>query len=115
MQAGKLNKRVTIYQSVLGSPARDELGEPNYDWEKVATVWASVSPVVGKEFWSQQQIQSEVTSKIKIRYRSDILPGMKIVYAVGDINKEYIIETVIDFEEKHKELQLMCSEGVKNV
>ena len=108
MRAGDLNKRITLYELVTGSPAKDEFGEPNTSWEALDTVWASIEPISGREFWAQQQVQSEITARIRIRYRDDITPGMKAEYQ----SKTYAIKNVIDKDEKHAELQLMCSEGV---
>jgi len=110
MRAGLLNKRVTVYQKVTGSPAVDSLGQPNTSWEELDTVWAAVEPLSGREFWAQQQVQSEITSRIRIRYRSDIIVGMKITYH----SRTYIIKYMIDNLEEHKELWLMCTDGVVN-
>ncbi len=108
MQSGKLNKRIKISQLVTGSPARNEFGQPNTTWEEVDTVWGAVEPISGREFWAQQQVQSEITTRIRIRYRNDINSGMKAEYS----GKVYIIKNIIDPQESHRELQLMCSEGV---
>jgi len=110
MQAGTLNKRIKISQLVTGSPAVDDFGAPNTSWEEVDTIWAAIEPISGTEFWAQQQIQSEITVKIRIRYRNDIAVGMKAEYN----NKTYMIKYIIDNQESHKELWLMCSEGVIN-
>jgi len=111
MQAGKLNKRIKISQLVTGSPTKDEFGQPNTSWEEIDTVWCAIEPLSGREFWAQQQVQSEITVRIKIRYRSDIIMGMKGEYG----GKTYMIQNIIDPQEEHRELQLMCSEGVINV
>ncbi len=110
MQAGTLNKRIKISQLVTGSPATDEFGAPNTSWEELDTVWAAVEPISGREFWAQQQVQSEITVKIRIRYRDDVAVGMKAEYN----NKTYMIKNIIDYQEGHKELLLMCTEGVIN-
>lgn len=111
MKSGELNKRIKLSQLITGSPARDEFGTPNTSWEEVDTVWAAIEPLSGREFWAQQQIQSEITVKIRIRYRNDILVGMK-----GEYNsKTYRIKNIIDIKEEHRELNLMCSEGIINV
>ncbi len=111
MQSGTLNKRIKISKLVTGSPARDELGTPNTTWEELDTIWAAIEPISGREFWAQQQIQSEITVKIRIRYRNDITVGMIAQYN----GKTYSIKYIIDYQESHKELLLMCSEGVINV
>ncbi len=110
MRAGDLNKRLVISQAVAGSPAVDEFGAPNMTWEELDTVWAAIEPLSGREFFAQQQVQSEITVRIRIRYRNDVLSGMKAEYG----SKTYVIQNVIDKEEQHQELQLMCSEGVIN-
>lgn len=111
MRAGDLNKRIQISKLVTGSPTVNEFGEPNTSWESLDTVWAAIEPLSGREFWAQQQVQSEITVRIRIRYRDDILPGMKAEYG----SKKYVIQNVIDRDEQHAELQLMCSEGVVHV
>jgi SPP1 family predicted phage head-tail adaptor len=110
MESGKLNKRIKISKLVSGSPVRDSLGTPNTSWEEVATVWGAIRPLSGRDFFAQQQIQSEISVEIKIRYRDDISSGMKAEY----YGKTYMIKTIIDTREEHRELLLMCSEGVIN-
>jgi SPP1 family predicted phage head-tail adaptor len=109
INAGKLNKRVSLEQSVAGSPAVNDFGEPVVVWEELAEVWAAMEPLTGREFWAQQQVQSEITVRIRIRYRSDVLAGMRVVYNTA----VYMIKNIIDPLEKHEELHLMCSEGVR--
>jgi SPP1 family predicted phage head-tail adaptor len=110
LKAGSINKRVVIERQVTGSPAADEYGAPIYTWETLATVWAAVEPISGREFWAQQQVQSEITARIRIRYRNDVASGMRVVYG----SRYYAIKSVIDPQEYHQELQLMCSEGVRD-
>jgi SPP1 family predicted phage head-tail adaptor len=109
LSAGKLNKRVLIEKSVPGSPPVNEFGEPVVSWIEVDTVWASAEPLSGREFWAQQQVQSEITERFRIRYRADILTGMRVVYN----SAIYMIKSIIDPLEKHEELNLMCAEGVR--
>lgn len=109
--SGRLNKRVLIQQAVAGSPEVNEYGEKNVVWTDLATVWAAVEPLTGREFWAQQQVQSEITVRIKVRYRSDITTGMRAVYNEAI----YMIKSIVDPLEKHEELHLMTSEGVRDV
>ena len=52
MRAGTLRKRVTIQQPSEGSA--DPLNEKPMTWGDVATVWASVLPQSGREFYRGQ-------------------------------------------------------------
>ena len=110
MQAGRLRHRVTIQQLVAGSPPQTETGEPNEVWADVATVWGSVDPLNGRELFAAQEHDSEVTVRIRIRYRSDVTHLMRVSFD----SKLYDIRAVIDPQSIHRELQLLCTEGLNN-
>jgi len=111
ISAGRLNKRITIQQLVASSPEFNDLGEPQRSWDTFHPVWAAVEPLQGGEFWAQQeQIKSELTSRVRIRYLLGVTAGMRILYGSRILD----IHSVIDPKEKHVEMQLMCSEGVSN-
>lgn len=95
--------RITLQELVTG---QDEAGQPVQEWQDVATVWAAVEPLRGREYWAAAQVQSEVTTRIRIRYRSGVRPDMRVLYD----GRLYNINAVIDPEERHMELQLMCKE-----
>jgi len=103
VRAGELRHRVTIQQK---SVVRDSYGEEDVTWTNVATVWGSVEPLQGREFIEAKQTQAEITTRIRIRYRSSISPEMRVVWD-GHI---YDIEAVIDVGGRKRELQLMCTE-----
>lgn len=97
--------RITLQELVTG---QDEAGQPVQEWQDVATVWAAVEPLRGREYWAAAQVQSEVTTRIRIRYRSGIRPDMRVLYG----GRVFNVTAVIDPEERHVELQLMCREAV---
>lgn len=78
MRIGKLRHRVTIEKS--GRTQDPETGEITLGWQAMATVWATVEPLSAKEFIAAQAGQSEVTARIKMRYRGDIGPTMRAKY-----------------------------------
>ncbi len=110
IKSGKMNKRISIEEPATGSPAKNAYGEKNIVWEEFAEVWAEIMPLVGREYWAQQQVQSEVTVKIRIRYLAGILPTMRVVHG----ERILAIKSVIDVNERHKEIILMCLEGVES-
>jgi SPP1 family predicted phage head-tail adaptor len=103
MQAGKLRHRVTIQQA---TETRNTLGEAIKTWSTVATVYASVEPIRGREFFAAEQVQSEISHRVRMRYRSGLAPRMRLLYG----SRMLQIEAVIDVEERHRETQLMCRE-----
>ena len=79
MRAGMLRHRVTIQRQEIvfgkfGAPLHDKV------WENVATVWASLEAMSGREFFASQQVQSEVTHKVTIRFRPGVAADMRIVH-----------------------------------
>lgn len=101
MQAGKLRHRITIQEPIT---ARNGFNEAITTWVTVATVWASVEPISGREFFAAEHVQSEITHRIRVRYRAGIAPTMRVVF-----NGRYLmIESVINYGERGTDLQLMC-------
>lgn len=78
MQAGKLRHRVTIQDKRRVQDP--ETGRLTESWVDHATVWASVEPLSAREFIAAQSGQSEVSARIKMRARDDILPTMRIMH-----------------------------------
>ncbi|MBO8158832.1 phage head closure protein [Thermosyntropha sp.] len=107
MRIGDLRHRITIQEFV---EQVDEYGTPiGAGWQDVCTVWAAVEPIQGREYILLQNTQSEVTIRIRIRFQPGIKPAMRVKYG----NRIFDIQSVIDPEERHIELQLMCKEVFK--
>ena len=101
MQAGRLDQRVTIErQSTTPGP----LGQPVNVWAPLMTVWAAVDPLVGREYIAAGAMQSQVTTRVRMRYR----PGIKATDRVIHDGKTYGIVSVIDVRSQGRELVLMC-------
>ena len=101
MQIGRLDQRVTIERI---TSTTDAWGGTVEVWAPLATVWAGVEPLQGREYFAADAAQSEVTAKIRMRYR----PGIKATDRVIHDGKTYGIESVIDVRSEGRELVLMC-------
>ena len=110
IQAGKLRHRVTIQSLSAGSPQQTGSGMPDESWATVATVSASIEPLSGRELFAAQEHHAETTTRIRIRYRSEVTAKMRVSHG----GTTYNILSVIDPEKRHKEIQLMCADGVNN-
>jgi SPP1 family predicted phage head-tail adaptor len=109
MDAGRLRHRVTI-QSV--TETRDtSSGAISTSWADVATVWAAVEPLSGREFLAAQAGQSEVVARILIRYMAGVTAKMRVVHGARIYN---IHAVLADKESGAEHLTLMVSEGVNN-
>jgi len=105
MRAGKIRRRLIIQRAIETQGAT---GEMSVAWVTFATVWGSVEPLRGREFWAAKEMQAEVSTRIRIRYLAGVTPKMQIV----DGAKLYWIEAVIDPEMRHIQMDLMCVEVV---
>lgn len=101
--AGRLDKRITIQSA---TSARDGSGQPILTWSDWAVVWAAVEPIRGREYFAAQQVSAETTHRVTIRYRSGVSPQMRVVFN----GRTFRIEAVIDPQEHHERLELMCVE-----
>ncbi len=102
LAAGRLNQRVTLQAKTV---TRDAMGAQVVTWQTVATVWAAVEPIRGREFVALRSAQSELTAKITIRHRAGVVPEMRVEHGTS----VYEIREVIDPKARGESLELMCS------
>ena len=101
MQAGPLNSRITIQRKTA---AADAWGTPEpQGWEDVAKVWANVRYLSGSESIRAGADVSIVRASIRIRWRTGIDAGMRVLHA-GQV---YDIEAVLPGADR-KHIDLVC-------
>jgi len=105
VDAGTLKDRVTI-QSV--TETRSSSGQVNETWGTFATRWASVEPLQGREFFESQQVNADVTTRVRLRYLEGVTPKMRVLYKTRTFN----ITSVVNVEERSIETKLLCTEDV---
>lgn len=103
MRAARLRHRVTIQSPVA---AVNGYGERITTWSTVAVVWAAVEPLRGREFFDAEQTQAEISHRVIMRYRTGMESTMRLLHLTRVLH----IGTIIDVDERHRELQLMCRE-----
>lgn len=108
MRAGQLRHRVTVERPV--NTVQDD-GSRVTTWQTVATVWARVAPLSGRELLVAQQINAEVTVGVTVRSPSvDVQPDYRIVFK----DRRYDVTSVIDQDERGIEKMLMCRVGMSD-
>lgn len=101
MNPGQLDQRVTLERRGEG---QDAYGQPlPDDWAPLATVWAAVEPLVGREYMAAMAVQSDVSTRVRMRYRPGVTAGDRLVHE----GRVYGIESVIDVRSARRELVLM--------
>ncbi|TGE31326.1 phage head closure protein [Desulfosporosinus sp. Sb-LF] len=106
MQAGQLRHKLDIETELN---IRDTYGQTTHEWVVfLHGLWAAIEPLTGREYYAAQQVNAEISHRIKIRYKGGIKPKMRVKY--GD--RYFNILAVLDITERHREIHLMCTEVI---
>lgn len=105
MRAGELRHQVILQTP---TPTRDSYGAEIVTWTDTATVWASIEPLRGREYWEAQKINAEISHKIRMRYREGVKPNMRLKFG----SRIFEIISVFSPEERRRELWYLCKERV---
>lgn len=105
LAAGSLRHRVTL-QSAADTP--DGAGGFATVWSNVATLWAAIEPLAGRERLAAQQLESPLTHRVTLRHRDGVTTAMRVKFGVRVFN----IRSVVNRAERDRALELLCEEGV---
>jgi len=103
MQAGSLRHRVTIQKH---TQEKDAWGTPipgSGSWESVTTCWANVRHLSGSETIKADADISTVRASVRIRWRTGIDAGMRLLHA----GHAYDIEAVLPGPNRQN-IDLVC-------
>lgn len=108
MRAGRLRHKIT-FQKIVNSV--DDFGQPlvgNTGYENFKTVWASITPISGKETFLANKDFATVTHKIKIRFIPSLNASMQIDYQ----GRKFKIMNIRNLGEMGKELEILAEEQI---
>jgi SPP1 family predicted phage head-tail adaptor len=113
MQIGKLNHRISLQTR---SATLDDYGQQVNTWTTVATVWANIKPIGGREKMRAMAIESELTHTVAIRYDVRFLPprtvdAWRIQYVTPAATRIFNITAARDVDEARKHIIFDCTEG----
>ena len=111
MNGRLLRSEVIIQQRTAGSPQKTATGAPSESWTTYATVRASIEPVIGREFFAAEQMQSKVDTKIRLRYQAGLTDGITAAMRISHDSKIYNIEGCVNVRNMNREWLLYCSTG----
>lgn len=109
MKAGRIRNRITLQKF---ETSRSPVGSIIKTWIDVATVWAEVKAVTGKELMLSQQEMSSTTIRIYIRYRNDIETTWRIKYSIA--GSQYLNIKAVLPDAKRTYLELLCEGGLND-
>ena len=102
MYAGRLDTRITVERP---ETTRDAFGGVVEGWGLVASTWAAVEPLTGRELFAAQATQSETTYRLTTRYMAGVDASCRVLLDDGRVLN---ITAVIDERNQHRFMQLMC-------
>jgi SPP1 family predicted phage head-tail adaptor len=106
MRAGRLNQRITFQRRTESLDAyREDVGS----WTDIVTVSGAVEPINGREFFAALQVQSNITTKVIIRYSSDV-SGVTTKDRISHGSNIYDIAAILNVGSRNKELHFMCTQ-----
>ena len=93
MQAGDLIHPVKVYQRIT---TQDPAGQPLEQYVFITGCYSKIEPYVDRDYEVAQQITSEVTHLIKMRYDGRIKPFQEVRYG----RRVFEIVSIIDPNER---------------
>lgn len=106
MRAGRLRHTVDIQ---LRTTVRDAVGGEAVTWLTINAVRASIEPLSGRERLLADQVQGDVSHRIRIRYYADGLTP-KHRFKLG--SRVFNISSVRNVGERNREMETLCNEEV---
>lgn len=104
--AGGYRNYITI-QSVTYTPQSD--GSTAETWATQISLWAKIMPLTGREYYSAQQTQAEMTHNFYARYTPSVTPSNRISWN----SRIFDILDVVNVEERGVEMILRCKERLE--
>lgn len=114
MRSGQFRHQVTLLRRVDNQAPS---GQVTHSYEPIETVMARVIPVSGREYFAAAQVQSEITTKIHIRWRSDVDETCRVKHEIDHSVSPawfdmYDIKAALPDEKTgRRELVLMCTKN----
>lgn len=76
-------------------------------WMALGKIWAEITIPTGRVAVAADQLTAEITAEIRVRYRGDIVAGMRIVHG----STTYLVGASLP-DNDHTMLRLLCSNVV---
>ena len=95
MNIGELNRRIEVLEF---QEDRDDFGGVVGEWVIIGRVWANIIPKNNGETLTNQQVKSNQTVKITVRFYAGLSTKHRIKY----LDKLYEIVGIIDKETFHR-------------
>lgn len=104
LKSGRYRHPVTIRRATR---ARDGHGQSVENFDTIFASWrCAIDPIRGREYFAARQVAAETTHQLAGHYIAGVAVKDRVYFGA----RVFRIESVINVEEKGRELQLMCVE-----
>lgn len=109
-EAGRRDRRITIQKPVA---ALDEFGQiVENGWADVATVWANIRPVSGREKLRAGAVESTLSHTVLVLYQSILMPPLTVdAWRIKFGTRLFNIVSAHSPNEGREEIIFSCEEG----
>jgi SPP1 family predicted phage head-tail adaptor len=113
MQAGKLNRRISIQSQTTTDLDAFKQPLPS-KWDTIYECWASISTITGKLIYATANFVSQSSHEIKMRWTSSVIISAKqrVIYTepTTNVTHTYEIEAVLNDKQGNEQLTLLVYE-----
>jgi SPP1 family predicted phage head-tail adaptor len=111
VRAGKLHYPIQIERR---ADVSDGQGGITRSWIPWRTVWAAIEPLTGQEAMLAGQLEGKLSHRIRIRYPGNVSSSETVRHTMRILHegRQFNVRSVVDVNEDHRELHLMCEEFV---
>lgn len=115
MRSGKLRYKVSLQRR---QDDQQPGGQVEHSYVEVAKVWCGIASLTGREYLAAQQINSEISSKLTIRFRPEVDETYRIVHTVKhDESPPWtdvydVLAVLPDERTGRREMGLLCAKRV---
>ena len=107
-----MNRRITLQRP---SNAQDSFGAVQSIWIDVATVWADIQPLSGRELENARRMASEVSHQITLRYQTLFTDTRTVAaYRARYKGRVFNLHAALNEDEANVLITLLASEGLND-
>ena len=108
MKSGALRPRLSIDTVAL---SQDQYGGVHKDsTTPFVTVWGEVQDLAGRELYAAEELHSQITTRVTVRFYPGISPAMVARVSMDQRTRTFDIISVTDPDGRRVTLELMCKE-----
>ena len=110
--AGQLKQRITLQRP---GTAQDSFGGLQSTWIDVASLWADIQPLSGRELENARRMANEISHRITLRYQTLFTDTRAVAaYRARYKGRVFNLHAALNEDEANVLITLLASEGLND-